>query len=134
MSSNLTSPTQRTRLKDLSTTELVHADSWNAASDDIQSKRHPPPSFQPLTIQQIREYVNMHAALSNHVPNPFISPTISLIQALHITFCTYRESTKVAVLLICPWRLEPGSYMAYNDLRAGCGLEPRSIYNTEVMI
>jgi hypothetical protein len=113
---------------------VVHEDSWNAASDDIQAKRHPPPSFQTLTIQQMRQYVNMHAVLSNRVPTPFISATIDLVRALHITFCTYRESTKVAILLICPWRLEPGSYMACNDLRVGCGLEPKSIYNTEVMI
>jgi hypothetical protein len=113
---------------------VVHADSWNAESDDIQSKLHPPPSFQTLTIQQMRGYVNMHAALSNRVPTPFISATIDLIRALHITFCTYRECTKVTILLICPWRLEPGSYMACNDLRARCGLEPKSIYNTEVMI
>ncbi|EOA85570.1 uncharacterized protein SETTUDRAFT_40212 [Exserohilum turcica Et28A] len=113
---------------------VVHADSWNAESDDIQSKLHPPPSFQTLTVQQVRGYVNMHAVLSNRVPTPFISATIDLVRALHITFCTYKERTKVTILLICPWRLEPGSFMACNDLRAGCGLEPKSIYDTEVMI
>lgn len=113
---------------------VVHADSWNTESDDVRSRLHPPPPFQNLTIQQMCGYVNTHAVLSNRVPTPFISATIDLVRALHITFCTYREYTNVNILLICPWRLEPGSYMACNDLRAGCGLRPKSIYNTEVMI
>lgn len=113
---------------------VVYADSWNAESNDIRSRLHPPPSFQTLTMQQMRGYVNMHAALSSHVPTPFISTTIDLVRALHITFCTYRECRRVTILLICPWRLEPGSYMACNDPRARCALEPKSIYNTEVMI
>lgn len=113
---------------------VVNADSWNTGSDDIVSRLYPPPSFQVLTIQQMRGYVNMHAALSNRVPTPFISATTDLVRALHIAFCTYRKCTNVTILLICPWRLEPGSYMACNDLRVMCGLKPKSIYNTEVMI
>jgi hypothetical protein len=95
---------------------------------------YPPPSFETLEIQQMRKYVTMHAKLSNRTPTPFISATIDLVRALHIAFFTFRECTEVAILLICPSNLEPGSYIPCNELRVKCGLEAEHIYNTEVLV
>jgi len=93
-----------------------------------------PPPLRALDIEQIRRYVTAHAVLSNRVSIPFISTTIDFARALYIAFYTYKECTKVAILLICPWKLKPGSHIACKDLRARCGLEFKLIYNTEVLI
>lgn len=111
---------------------VTHAPSA-AESEDIQPRLFPPQVLETLSIPQLCESIDRHSDLDNRKPTPFISLTSDLIRALHLVFYTYRQSD-ARILLICAWKLKPGSYIPLNDLRKTCGLPSKNIYNTETLV
>ncbi|OTA54454.1 hypothetical protein K449DRAFT_338578 [Hypoxylon sp. EC38] len=105
-----------------------------AESDGSVRPRLHIPEFETLTKAEKQSHIENHLDCYNGEVTPFISLTDNLLWALHRALCTFKSEKDVAILLIDPLMLRPGSYEKLNVLRSKCGLPEDSQYSSEILV
>ncbi|KAI1385643.1 uncharacterized protein F4822DRAFT_350269 [Hypoxylon trugodes] len=105
-------------------------------SNSLRARLYPPPALENLQRKDLKLHIINHSNCYSRQETPFISTTPDLMRALQLALCEfqYHEPEDVAIILICPWKLNPGSYMELNELCRQCGLQGEDKYKTETLI
>ncbi|KAI0095830.1 hypothetical protein F4776DRAFT_651950 [Hypoxylon sp. NC0597] len=90
--------------------------------------------FETLPKSEKQTHIENHVNSYNKEATPFLSLTHDLLWALHRALCILKAEKDVAILLIDPLKLEPGSYKKLNVLRSECDLPEDYEYKFETLV